>query len=301
MTINTLTIVITAYNEEQNISQLLQSIRKQKEVGFKLDKIYIYSDGSTDKTVAIIKSLKSPKIVLYDSPIRCGKSYWLNSIYRQVESDILVQIDADVRLAHPHVIRDLIEPLLSNDQIGLCGGNPTPFDGTTFTEKAINCTFFAYQQFRSSLKGGNNVFSADGRLLAVSSRLYTQIIIPSDMIANDMFLYFSCLSLGFSYRYVEKALVYFRSPRNLSDQIRQNTRFRAAPLRLKKYFSPQMVEDAINIPVPFYIQPVISQFIAHPILCTYIFIINIYCKLKARVSEKYLTAKWPVAYSTKNL
>lgn len=297
----TVTVAVSAYNEERNIKAFLRSILAQKEDGFKLKKILIVSDGSSDNTVKYARELKSSKIVVKEFKDRIGKSSCLNQIYKSINTDILVQSDADVIFAHEFVVRDLIQPLIRNKKVGMCGGNPMPLKGKTFIEKAINCTSVAYSEFRKKVRGGNNVFSADGRLLGYKKELVKKIKIPGDMIANDMYTYFCCLYLGYQYRYVESAVVYFRSPQTLKDHIRQNTRFRAAPIRMKKYFPKKLVEQEIVIPRNVFVLSLIKQFIRHPVLSLSIYIINKYCKLKATLIERRLTARWDMADTTKSL
>ena len=59
--IPTVTVAICACNEEANIGRLIKSILEQKESSFRFEKLFVVSDGSTDKTVEIIKSFNSPK------------------------------------------------------------------------------------------------------------------------------------------------------------------------------------------------------------------------------------------------
>lgn len=297
----TVTVAVSAYNEEKNIGKFLKSILTQKEEGFKLEKILVVSDGSTDRTVAKAKEIKSPKIEVVEHLVRTGKSSILNEIYRSLESDILVQSDADVYFAHPHVIRDLIQPLSYDEDIGMCGGNPTPLRGRTFTEKAVNTTCAIYINFRKSVRGGNNKFSADGRLLAYRKKFIKGVVIPVDMIANDAFTYYCCLTTGFKYWFIDSAIVHFRSPQTLRDQVRQKTRFSASPIRMSRYFPEELVRTESKVPSGILIKSMIKQFMKHPILCLYIFLVNKYCLVRARFIESKLDAKWPVAETTKSL
>jgi len=293
-------VLVVAYNEEKNIKEFLSTVLAQKEVGYILDRIWVISDGSTDNTVEIAKSFKSPKIFVQNYKARNGKSIRLNNFYQETNCDILVQSDADVIYSHPYVIFDLITPLRS-PCIGLTGGNPIPKRGNTFTERAVNYTVSAYLPYRTKIKNGHNIFSADGRLLALKKTLYKKIEIPSDMIANDAFAYFCCKKEGYEYRHVESAIVHFRSPQNIFDQIRQNTRFLAAATRMKKYFPSAVVKSEYHIPKAIELKTKLIQFINHPIECIYIFAVNVYCRLRAMYLESKLNAIWDMAYSTKKL
>lgn len=294
------TIAICALNEEANIGKLLESIMIQREEDYKLERIWVISDGSTDKTVEIAKSF-GKKVEVTDYKERIGKSSRLNEIYTGVTSEIVVQPDADVILANPYVIRDLLLPFQEGKKIGMTGGNTIPLPAETFLEKAVNCTLEVYVPFRKTLKGGNNILSATGRLLALRKEVYRNIKVPKDTIANDGFVYFCTITQGYLYRYAKTADVYFRSPQTLKDHISQNTRFSATHTWMKQFFPPELVEDEYHVPtIPFYIG-MFKQFVKHPILSGYIFIINKYCALRAVILRKKINAIWDIVYSTKRL
>lgn len=297
----TVTIAVCAYNEEKNIVAFLKSVLDQKQQGFTIEKILIISDGSTDNTVQEARKISSPLVEIRVVKKRLGKSTHLNTIYKDLESDILVQSDCDVVLSDPLTVFHLIAPLLKNTTVGMTGGNPMPVEGENFTERAINVSVLPYLNFRKKVRGGDNVFSADGRLLGYRKELVKRIKVPKDMIANDMFTYFCCIAQGYSYVFAKKAVVLFRSPQNLRDHVRQNTRFRAAPLRMERYFPKELVKREIAIPYTIYIAELFSHFIRYPLLSMYIYTINMYCRLKANVTEHKLNAKWDMAISTKRI
>ena len=299
--IPTVTIATIALNEEQNIEKFLRSVLDQQEEGFKIVKILVISDGSSDKTAEIAKSFKSGLIRVISHENRIGKSARLNELYQNLDTDLLLQSDSDIIYSHKYVVRDMLLPLIKNKDVAMCGGNPLPIKGATYIEKAINLTTEVYQEFRQKVRNGDNVFSADGRILSFKKELVKKINIPNDMIANDMFTYFCCLILGLKYKFVASAIVYFRSPQSVRDHIRQNVRFRASPFRMEKYFSKELVKKETSIPKSLLYRTQLLMFIKHPISTLYIYLINLYCKLRARKIEDKLDAKWAIADSTKHV
>jgi len=297
----TVEVAVSAYNEEQNIAKFLESLLSQREDGFTLNKILVISDGSTDQTAQIARSIDSPKIEVKEYTKRKGQPLRLNKIYASLEANILVKMDADVVLAHAHVIRDLIRPLINELNVAMCGGNPQPLKARTFTERAVNCTYEAYAPFRESVRGGNNVFSAEGRILAFRRELANTIHVPENMIANDMYAYLYCITRGYRYRHVPSAVVYFRSPQSLRDQIRQNTRFVSGPSRMERYFPPALVRYERSVPTNMFFRSIMRQYFLHPILSSYIFAVNGYCRVRALFLEKKLSGTWDMAHSTKTL
>lgn len=295
----TVTVAVCAYNEEQNITQFLASVLMQREVGFVIKTIVVISDGSTDSTVSRVKSIKDKRIEVVAHKKREGKSSRLNELYKKLRTDFLVQSDADIVFSDKSVVENMVRPLIQNPDVMMCGGNPIPLPGLTLVEKAVNITTNVYRPFRHLVRGGNNVFSADGRLLSYRNTFVKSIKIPSTMIANDAFTYFCCISAGHKYRYVQKAIVFFRSPQTIRDQWRQNTRFLAAPIRLRRYFGNQTVNSAYHIPSAIYWKSLLSQFTKYPLLFLVAFFINSYTHWNSRRVEKHLNAKWAIAKTTK--
>lgn len=299
-TMPAVTVAVSAFNEAHNIGAWLQSVLSQREAGFRLERILVVSDGSVDATADIARTFGG-KVEVLEFNDRSGKSSRLNQIYALLKSDILVQSDADVVFAHSYVIRDLIQPLLNEPAVAMCGGNPLPVDAQTFIEKAVNRTCAAYVPLRWQVRGGNNIFSADGRLLAYRRSFVKGIHVPHDMIANDAYTYFCCITQGRHYRFVRSAVVRFRSPQTVTEQMRQNTRFAAASRRMRRYFSADVVRQEYRIPTVLFAAHMARQFVQHPVACLFIFAINCYCKLWAIVVEQTLTAQWRMALTTKYL
>ncbi len=293
------TIAVCAYNEQDNIVSFLNSVLEQKAEGFTISKILVINDGSTDNTAKLVRSFGSSKIHLLDYKKRSGKSLRLNIIYSDLKDEFLLQSDADVLFSHNYVVRDMLVPLIKDKNVGMTGGNPMPLPSKTFIEKAVNCTTEVYINLRKEVRHGDNVLSADGRILAYRRELVKNITIPSDMIANDMYTYFCCLSLGKKYKFVQTAIVRFRSPQTIKDQIRQNSRFRAAPIRMKNFFAEELVEKELSIPTHLLFKHYLVTFINNPIHCLFIYFLNKYTKFIAVLNEKTMTAKWDIARTTK--
>lgn len=297
----TVTIAVSAYNEEKNIKNFLKSVLKQKLDEAKLEKILVISDGSTDSTVALVQSLNSKIIDIKNYPTRRGLPARLNQICKQLQSDFLVKSDADVIFAHERVLEEIIKPMIKDKNVGMCGGNTQPLKGITFTEKAVNVTHPIYSKFRKVVRGGNNWFSASGRLFVLRKELAKKINYPEDVIGSDRYTYLSCLVLGFRYKYAQNAIVYFRSSQTLKDHIAQNTRFLAIPIRMSKYFDEELVKRETQIPRNLFLKSLGIQFLKHPFLSSYIFAVNRYCQYKAKRIERDLDSIWQIATTTKNL
>lgn len=296
----TVSVAVPAYNEGSNIRRLLNTVLAQAGENFSLEEVIVISDGSTDNTVREARSISSEKIRLIDSPRRQGKSKHLNTIFKMAKGDIVVLFDADVLLSDRNVIANLIRPIVQNSKVGLVGGNPQPVPAMTFIEKGVNATFNVYDKLRTELHGGNNAFGCDGRILALSKSFASHVTVPDTMIANDAFLYFSCLKEGFLFNHERTAVVLFKSPTNMRDQLRQNKRFIAAHYRLERIFG-DIVRESYTVPKGSLYALLLREFLKAPFSSFVVFLINRYCGYRAKREERSMTAKWSMAISTKNI
>lgn len=116
-------IIIPAYNEEERISAVLEVVTKTPLV----DEIIVVDDGSTDGTAEIIKRYLGIKLVSRES--NGGKGAALKSGIETTDADVLVFLDADLVGLTPQHIQDLIDPLLSDEELMMTVGK---FSGGRF-------------------------------------------------------------------------------------------------------------------------------------------------------------------------
>ncbi len=291
--------MIPCLNEEANIKNFLNSLLSQTENGFVISRIIIVSDGSTDNTVAEAKTILDNRISIVDNKERMGKSSRLNKFFHEGSENIIAFFDADIIFDSTDVLGNLLRPLIECQRVGLVGGNAQQLKGRTFVENAINVSCNAFDKFRVLLGNGNNPFGANGCAMALKRELAKQITVPENTIANDQFLYFSCLTKNYEFRHVRNAVVWYRSPNNLNDHIRQNTRFVSSHLVMERIFGELAVKE-YTVPKFLFYKTFFSEFLKHPIHATFIFVVNRYCKYLSKKVAYKLDSKWFMAKSTKN-
>lgn len=295
----TVTVGISAYNEEANVAQLLVQVLRQKQDGFDLEKVILISDGSIDRTVARAGSVVSSKIEILSHKKRVGKAVRLNELFKRAKSDIIVVLDCDIRLGSEDAFARLVKKFNETKSIGMVGALAVPFDGVTLTQRAINLTCYAYLEAALNLRNGNNLFSVSGRMLAYRRELARKIVIPAGMIGIDAYTYFSCLKEGFEFKLVRSCKVYYRTPMTLREHISQNTRFIARDFVMNRYFPKALVVNELRMPLDVIFIPIFKQFLKNPILSMYILVVNIYCRLRAYLGAAEIRGKWNIATSTK--
>src|SRR5258708_359438 len=127
----TISIGISAYNEAENIQQLLQSIVMQKQTNFSLDTVVIISDGSTDETVKKANDIRGIPIRVLDEKKRMGKIARLTELFKLINSDLIIILDADTILSSETTVEQLVKPFYQDPAIVFVSGHAIPHTGKT--------------------------------------------------------------------------------------------------------------------------------------------------------------------------
>lgn len=295
----TLAIGIPAYNEEKNIKFLLKALAKQKINGLEIKKIIVVSDGSTDRTVMIAKSIKIPQLKVIDNKKRLGKTSRLNEISKLANTDILVLLDADILPANSNFIQMIADPLLRDEGIGVVGADTESTPAKSAFENAIVISHNLKREIYKKIKNGNNIYFCHGRARAFSKNFYVQLKYPSSL-PEDAYSYLQCIKKGFKFVFAPKAKVLFKSPATFSDHAKQSTRFIKGIKNINSYFPKRFIEKEYNIPKLFILQKIIKYFFLFPKeIITYL-AISIYIRLFKSDSE-IDTKQWSTSSTTKQV
>ncbi|PIN93077.1 hypothetical protein COU54_04540 [Candidatus Pacearchaeota archaeon CG10_big_fil_rev_8_21_14_0_10_31_24] len=106
-----ISIIIPTYNEEKDIEECIKSIEKQT---YKKIETIVVDDGSTDKTLEILKKYK--KVIVFKQNHQ-GPGIARNLGAKKSNGEILVLIDADMVL-FPDYVEKLTLPIINNSTLG---------------------------------------------------------------------------------------------------------------------------------------------------------------------------------------
>ena len=269
----TVSVGIIAYNEEANIGELLRAVLRQREESFSLSEIIVVSDGSTDGTVYKVREIKDERIRLIESKERIGKVSHLNLVVKEARGELLVLLDADVLPATDSLLREMVEPFLGDESLGLVSVRVTPLPAKRFFERVINYS----QVFKESIfvkwNGGNNFYSCYGRARAFSRGLLNKMHWPPVHSSEDVYSYLFCIEKGFKFRHLSHTSVIYKSPDNLSDHKKQSDRFRLSKHTMRKYFSRSFVDENYRVPLGIFLRELVVYFFKNPLMMgSYLFI-----------------------------
>lgn len=294
----TVTVGIPAFNEGQNIPNLLNSILKQEQRSYHLDKIIVISDGSnddTDKKVVKI-SQQNPNIILVNDHQRIGKLKRLMQLYKISESDVVVQFDADVVLGDRLVIEKLVREF-SNKLVAIVSGNYKPINDSSFSGKVFIKWESIWHQLRKDLNNGNSIRNCLSSILAIRSDFAKHIKFQPQFYTNGQFIYCYAKQKKYEFRYVDDAIIYFRTPSSIKEYFSQNIRSSNERLKLAKFFG-NWVDDLYKIPLTTLAYVLITNFLQSPVYSSLGAVFFLIPRLYPQ-KKKNFTGTWNPLKSTK--
>src|SRR5256885_15938509 len=122
-----ITITLPAYNAEKSIGAAIENVLASSYPPDRRE-IIVVSDCSSDKTDDIVRGFASQGIILHRLPERRGKTAAENAVGRLARGDIIVNMDATVRI-RPHSLGALVEAF-ADSSAGVASG----FDSSAGTE-----------------------------------------------------------------------------------------------------------------------------------------------------------------------
>lgn len=238
----TVTVGIPAYNEQNNIGNILQQILSQKQVGFVVEKVIVASDGSTDDTVKVVSKYLHLGVQVIPRKENKGKKYTQNEIIKNTTTDILVLLDADILLYDEEVLIRLIEPILSGAD--LSASWTKPLVPKTFLEKILCAGFDMKYHVYTHYKDGNNIYTCIGANRAFSRSFYKNVNFPSDLSGGeDQYLYLCCVKGGYKYQYAGFVKSYFKLPDTLDDYAKYARRIFQTQIRYQDIFGEMAISE----------------------------------------------------------
>ena len=295
----TITIGVPAYNEEKNIRPLIVSLLNQEIVSFRLEKLLVVSDGSTDNTVYQVKKIRNRKIELIANPKRQGLPNLENQIFRTVTSDILIVIQADINITDRRLVNKLASEIINGHHLVSCDIRELP--GRSYLSRILAYGMCIKRSAYNSYHDGDNFFTCHGLARAYARDFYSGIQIPS-FPGEDFYTYLYCKFHGFRYRFVSDTAVYYRVPETLSEHLLQSARFFTARQLLSEKFSGLDISSFIRIPVLPLLLANVVYFFRQPISFISYWSVVAYTLLATpKLSASLSTSKWQIALSSKYL
>ncbi len=296
------TIGITAYNEEENMGHLIQNLLNQKTDKFTLKNIEIISDGSTDNTRNIISGFKSTKIKFFNSKERLGQNARYMQIINRLKSHYLVLIEADLLPITQNDLDNLVSAMEKSkkQKLGMVVGGYDFAKPENFYQNIIYTSRKLKQNIAKKWLNGENIYWGGGHTIKILSKDFAnKINMPLD-VPEDAYFYLIAKKLGYKFIRDPNINTHVGYVSSFEDQVRQSDKFLSGVNSLKKYFNPIQIKTEYDIPTWIIVKEVIKYFFISPVwislyLCTFILDRNLIDK------NKLFDPKYKIYASSKNV
>lgn len=221
------TIIVAAYNEEDAISRTLNSIFLQD---YPADiKVIVISDGSIDKTCALVRSLQEThrNLDLIELSANSGKATALNKGLANCSTDIVISIDADSYIFKDGV-RHLVGRYLSDpiDTKAVAGEVLIRNSRENWITKAQEWDYFlgiaTVKRIQSLFQG---TLVAQGAFSLYDRKTLNALGGWPEMVGEDIVLTWKILLAGYRVGHAEDALAFTDCPNTLKKFIKQRQRW----------------------------------------------------------------------------
>jgi len=305
----TIDVVIPAFNEESCIERLLHDVMMTMQHDwFQIQNIYVISDASTDQTDDIVQQIaaRDRRVKLITKAERKGKSDSINLAFSITNAELIVFIDADVRLANEHSIAKLVQHLRDGKAALAQGGlvRPCPSSILNPAKQAAYFDWILVDKIRSTK--AISWWSIDGRVMALSRDFYQQLVLPLSL-ADDQFIFYSCIQQGRKFVWADDAIFYYGPPESIADFSHQWSRYFFYTNKSHQYFGKELIGRDMSVPGLW--RTIMSSLLRHPfcglmwVLCYAISKIEFVLRLDFERYERgfFWTKSRPLKIQTKDV
>jgi cellulose synthase/poly-beta-1,6-N-acetylglucosamine synthase-like glycosyltransferase len=218
----TVSLLVAAHNEESVIRQRLENALAMDYPPDKLE-ILVASDGSSDRTGAIVKQFGGRGVRLLDFRDRRGKASVLNAAIDCLRGSIVLLSDANTFL-DPSAARNLVRWFV-DPRVGVVCGRLVLSDPRT--GQNVDSLYWKYETFIKKCEARlGALLGANGAIYAMRRERYEPI--PGDTIVDDMVIpLLAYLRSGCHTVYDAQAVAFEETPPRIASEFRRRARIGA--------------------------------------------------------------------------
>ncbi|MFC2039447.1 hypothetical protein ACFLST_01500, partial [Chloroflexota bacterium] len=90
-------------------------------------------------------------------------------------------------------------------------------------------------------------WSIDGRVMALSRDFYLRLKLPSSL-ADDQFIFYSCIQQGRKFVWADNAIFYYGPPESMADFSHQWSRYFFYTEKSRRHFGAELIDKDVSVP-----------------------------------------------------
>ncbi len=287
-----ISIVITSFNEPENVRRAIQSVLNNN-VKEKYELIVAAPDEATKKVVEDFQREK--KHIIYFEDSGKGKSFALNQIFKILKGRIWIFTDGDVYVGG-NSINELLK-VFEDEQVGCVTGRPistNPKDNMVGFWSHLLFDAGAHK-IRCELNKRDCFLECSGYLFAFREGITKNVPLN---VAEDSIIPYLATKKGYKVKYAEEALVYVKNPTNIRDFIKQKVRTAKAHESLEDYapFFPKVKSFKNEVRRGTFLALSYPKTLIEYYWTSVLFMFRLYIWLKVKLDEKLFKKKYTDAW-----
>lgn len=292
----TFTIVIPTYYGDPTVIKTVKSIMASNGIGNL--RVIVTVDGNPLKP-EVKAGLKKLGTEVIENKKRGGQVVRIKQGISLAKSDYVILTQDDV-LFDKYAIANIQEAFSKNPKITMVAARILPMPAKTVFEKIIEVGIKVYYLTGKKWNKGDNYLMSSGRCLAFKTVHAKKLFIPDDVINSDAYLYFENKRKRGKFFAIENAIVYNKSPQNLTEHLKQSKKFQYSEEELSKYLDIDLTKE-YKAPSLLLLKTFTAEFVRNPVFAFLYFLVFIYTRIKSK--NMYSGAKrfWSTDLSTKKI
>lgn len=210
--------LIPAHNEERVILEKIENTLALDNADDHDIRVLVVSDGSTDRTVEIVRGVDDPRVELVETPGRLGKLAAMNMAMAHLTGDVIVFSDANAMLSEEALtcmLRHFEDPEVG----GVCGQIKIAKKGNI---AKADSGFWSYDQMMKRAESDlGGAVSAQGSIHSLRRNLLAPI--PSG-VADDFILSVGAVAQGYRLVFEPRAHAVEVVTENAKEEVRRRIR-----------------------------------------------------------------------------
>ncbi|MCR4336658.1 MAG: poly-beta-1,6-N-acetyl-D-glucosamine synthase [Candidatus Omnitrophica bacterium] len=286
-------VLIPCHNEESCVEETIKYLEKQVYPNYEIIAI---DDGSTDKTVEILRSLvkENPRLRMVSLTSNRGKGTALTMGAMASRGEYLVCIDADA-LLDPKAIRYFLWHFLHSPRVGAITGNPRVRNRSSVVGKIQVGEFSSIVgMIKRTQRILGKLYTVSGVIAAFRKKALLSVNFWSnDMVTEDIDVSWKLQLRFWDIRYEPRALCWILMPETLKGLWRQRLRWSQGGSEVLKKYHKLMFSWKQRRMWPIFIEYMVSVIWAYCFLLTIVmYILEKLVDLPPGIEVKSIAAGW---------
>jgi len=270
----TVSILISAFNEEQVIADRIENI-KNLDYDFNKVELIIGSDCSSDDTNIIIieKSREYNWVNTQVYPARRGKANVLNELVQLAKNEILVFTDANSKF-EKEALLNLVSNFKNENVGGVCGRLNLEEPKDKFERSNREKLYWKYETHLKILEGGLGILiAANGGIYAIRKKLFVKFPV-NEAITDDLFQTFAVLDQGYKFHFASDAAASEDVSKEIKTEFNRKVRFAGTNFQTLKFFHKLLFKRKLLLSYALWSHKIIRWFV--PLLLIILFLTNLF-------------------------